>query len=156
NNGNIVSSTTSFDTFSPYNYTFEAEDFDYTSNGIAGLFIENPEVNAYAGLGATDGIDCHNGSGGTTAYRPGPGLSTENAGDFLRPAYAGGEQDYNVGFNNGGNWGNYTRTFPVGVYNIYMRAASPNGSPVTTDAASMSLVTSGQGTTNQTTTRLGT
>jgi hypothetical protein len=37
-----------------------------------------------------------------------------------------------------------------------MRAASPNGNPVTVDAASMSLVTGGFGTTNQTTIRMGT
>jgi hypothetical protein len=83
-------------------------------------------------------------------------LATENAGDVSRPAYADGAQDYDVGFNNRGNWGNYTRTFPPGVYNIYMRAASPNGNPVTSDAASMSLVTGGWGTTNQTISALGT
>jgi hypothetical protein len=65
-------------------------------------------------------------------------------------------QDYDVGFNNNGDWGNYTRTFPAGAFYIYMRAASPNGNPATTDAASMSLVTSGRGATTQKTTKLGT
>jgi hypothetical protein len=153
NNGKVVSTTASFDTFSPYNYTFEAEDFDYGG----GLFIDNPQTNGYANRNAVDGTDCHNGSGGSAAYRPNPsGLATENAGDLPRPAYGSGLQDYDVGFNNGGNWGNYTRTYPAGTYYIYMRAASPNGSPVTVDAVSMSLVTSGLGTSNQTTTKLGT
>ncbi|HWY74141.1 MAG TPA: glycosyl hydrolase family 28-related protein, partial [Verrucomicrobiae bacterium] len=157
NAGHAASISASFDTFSPNNYTFEAEDFDYTSNGVSGLFIDNPQTNAYAGLGSKDGIDCHNGSGGSASYRPNPdGLGTEPAGDDPRQAYAGALQDYDVGWNNGGNWGNYTRTFPLGVYHLYMRAASPNGSPVTADAASMSLVTSGLGTTNQTRSRMGT
>jgi hypothetical protein len=157
NAGHTATVAANFDTFSPNNYTFEAEDFDYTGGGASGLFIDNPQTNAYAGLGSKDGVDCHNASGGSAYYRPNPdGLATETAGDSPRQAYAGTLQDYDVGWNNGGYWGNYTRTFPAGIYRVYMRAASPNGSPVTTDAASMSLVTSGFGTTNQTTTRMGT
>jgi len=157
NSGHVASATVGFDTFNPTNYTFEAEDFDYTSNGVSGLFIDNPETNAYSGLGAADEIDCHNASAGSASYRPNPsGLATEDAGDLPRPAYAGGQQDYDVGWNNGGNWGNYTRTYPAGIYNVYMRAASPNGSPITADAASLSLVIGGFGTSNQTTAKLGT
>jgi hypothetical protein len=157
NQGIVANKAVTFDTFNPAGYTFEAEDFDYTSNGVSGLFIDNPQTDAYAGRGSVDGVDCHNGSGGSANYRPNPsGLATENAGDTSRPAYNGAIQDYDVGFNNNGNWGNYTRTYPGGVYNIYMRAASPNGNPNTTDAASLSVVTSGLGASNQTTTRLGT
>ncbi len=110
-----------------------------------------------SGNDATDGIDCHNGSGGSSSYRPNPsGLATENAGDLFRPAYGAGLQDYNVGWNNGGNWGNYTRTYPTGAYYVYMRAASPNGNPATTNAADLSVVIAGVGTSNQVTKRLGT
>jgi hypothetical protein len=63
-------------------------------------------------------------------------------------------QDYDVGFNNSGNWGNYTRTFPAGNYNIYMRGA--DGIGAAGDSASLSWVTGGQTTTNQSTTKLGT
>ncbi len=153
NAGRAVSASATFDTFNPGNFTFEAEDYDYGG----GHFIDNPQTNAYATRAAIDGVDCHNASGGDASYRPNPsGLATENAGDLRRAAYGGGLPDFDVGWNNGGNWGNYTRTFPAGVFNIYMRAASPNGSPVTTDAASLYLVTSGLGTSTQTTTKLGT
>ncbi len=156
-NGNNVSSTVSFGTFAANDYTFEAEDFDYTNNGVSGLFIDNPQTNAYANRASTAGIDYYNGSlaQGSSSYRP-QGLETEASGDGLRSAYAGGAQDYEVGYNYGGvgNWGNYTRTFPAGIYNVYMRAASISGP--TTDSASLSLVTSGRGTSTQTTSKLGT
>jgi hypothetical protein len=82
-------------------------------------------------------------------------LETENASDEPRQV-GGGLQDYDVGWNNSGsgNWGNYTRTFTAGNYNIFMRAASPSGP--TTDSATVSLVTAGLGTTSQTIAKLGT
>jgi hypothetical protein len=150
-NGNSASNTVSFDTINPAS-TFEAEDFDY--NG--GQYINNPQIDAYAGRSGAAGIDYSNGvTGGSASYRP-QGLETEGAGDTPRLAYSSGLQDYDVGFNSGGsgNWGNYTRTFPAGTYDIFMRAASPNA--LTTDSASMSLVTAGRGTTGQTTAKLGT
>jgi len=147
--GYKATNTVSFDTINPA-YTFEAEDFDY--NG--GNYINNPQTGAYAGLSGTPGIDFSNGipGQGSASYRP-QGLETEGASDEPRLAYSGGLQDYDVGFANTGNWGNYTRSFPTGTYNIYMRVASPSGP--TTDSASISLVTSGVGTANQTTSQLG-
>ncbi|HVU28690.1 MAG TPA: lamin tail domain-containing protein [Verrucomicrobiae bacterium] len=153
-NENTTTATVNFDTIKPA-YTFEAEDFDYSG----GQYHDNPQTNAYKNLNATEGIDTHNNNfgGGGSAYRP-SGLNTENASDKPRLAYTSGAQDYDVGWNNGGsgNWGNYTRTFPSGAYNIYMRAAYINSGGVTADSASMSLVTSGQKTSTQTTTNLGT
>jgi len=153
NNGRAASATANFDTFSPDSYTFEAEDFDYNS----GQFFDNPQYGAYAGYGAVDGIDYHsvNSGQGGHDYRPNPpGLETEGSTDRPRLAFSPGLQDYDVGFNSGGNWGNYTRTFPAGTYNIYLRAA--DGIGASGDSASLSLVTGGQTTTNQTTTKLGT
>ena len=155
-NGQTVFTTNSFDTFYPTNYTFEAEDWDYSG----GQFVDNPQTNAYAGLASTAGVDFTNSvlGQGNASYRP-QGLETENAGDTPRAAYLGsGYADYDIGFNNGGsgNWGNYTRHYPAGVYYIYMRAASPNGSPTTANSAGMSQVTGGLGTSSQTTTSLGT
>jgi hypothetical protein len=145
-----------FDNLNP-TMTFEAEDWNYTdtNSGIAGLFFNNPQTNAYAGLGSTAGIDYTNVavSGGNGTYRP-KGLATENCSDVPRQAYATGLQNYDVGNTVSGNWGNYTRTFPTGVYNIYMRGADGNASQ--TDAASMSLVTSAATNSNQTTLKLGT
>jgi autotransporter-associated beta strand protein len=149
-NGNKATNTIAFDTIEPA-YTIEAEDFDYNS----GNYIDNPQTNAYAGLIGAAGIDFSNGISGQggASYRP-QGLETENASDLPRLSYNGGLQDYDLGFANTGNWGNYTRAFPEGVYNIYMRAASPNGPTI--DSASMFMVTSGQGASGQATTKLGT
>src|SRR5205823_5025012 len=44
-NGNLVSVTRTFDTYNP-SFIWEAEDYDYNN----GLFIDNPQTNAYAGL----------------------------------------------------------------------------------------------------------
>lgn len=153
NNSRTVSTTVNFDTFDPSCYPFEAEDFDYGG----GNFFDNPQHGAYANLAGVDGIDLHsvNAGQGNAAYRPNPpGLETEGASDGPRLASNPGLIDYDVGFNNGGNWGNYTRTFPAGNFHVYMRGA--DGIGVVSNSASLSLVTSGQGTTNQTVTRLGT
>jgi len=158
--GQTIFATNSFDTFNPSGYTFEAEDWDYTANGTSGLFIDNPQTDAYTGLGSTAGIDFTNSilGQGNSNYRP-QGLETENAGDVPRPAYTdSGDADFDIGFNNGGggNWGNYTRHYPAGSYYLYMRAASPNGNPITANSAVLSQVTGGFGTLSQTTTNLGT
>ncbi len=135
-----ANATVTFDTIAPA-YTFEAEDYDYTSNSISGLFIDNPQTNLYAGLGATTGIDCQHTVNGPTeghAYRTNsPGLVTEPAGDKARIQYSTGQQDYDIGFNNGGDFGNYTRHFPAGTYNVYLRGSGGNGPQA--DAASMTV-----------------
>ena len=134
--GATATSTVSFDTINP-SYTFEAEDFDYTDTNTltAGLFIDNPQTNAYKGLPSTTNVD-YCSSGGSTSYRP-LGLATEGCGDKTRAAYIGtGKTDYDVGYNNGGNWANYTRHYPAGEWIIYMRGANPNGA--NSDSAEMS------------------
>src|SRR5215469_16305732 len=118
----------SFDTISPA-YTWEARDWDYTSNGVI-IVIDNPQTNAYLGLPSTSGVDFNSvnlGSGGAS-YRP-QGLETESCGDVTRLAYSPytTNQDYDIGFNNGGNWANYTRHYPPGQYNVFIRAADGNG-----------------------------
>ncbi len=140
--GASTNAIVSFDTISPA-YTFEAEDYDYGS----GKFVDNPQTNAYRGLVAADGVDAHNGSGGNQDYRPhdttGGGLATEGCGDKPRLLYtSSGQTDYDVGWNSSGNWANYTRHFPLGTYNIYMRGANPNGAG--TDSAQISGPISGQ------------
>ncbi len=152
NNARTVSTTLNFDTFDPACYTFEAEDFDYAG----GRFFDNPQSGAYANLAGLEGIDLHsvNPGQGNAAYRPNPpGLETEGASDAPRLAFSPGLVDYDVGFNSGGNWGNYTRTFPAGAFYLYLRGA--DGIAAAGDSASLSLVTGGQGMTNQTTTPLG-
>jgi hypothetical protein len=147
--GNSASNVLAFDTVSPA-LTFEVEDFDY--NG--GVSIGNPFPDAYANLSGIAGIDYSNSivGQGSASYRP-QGMETEAAGDKLRASY-GGLTDYDAGFANVGNWGNYTRTFPAGSYNIYVRIASPNAAQ--SQVLRLSQVTGGLGTTTQTTASLGT
>lgn len=148
-NGIAASSTITFDTIIP-SYTFEAEDFDYGS----GQFFDNPQTNAYYGLDGVAEVDFHVDAQHGGSYNR-VGLSTENAGDIVRPPYNGtGSQDYDVGFNDGGNWGNYTRNYPAGTYNIYVRASNGGGGG-SSDSGSISLVTSGVGTSSQTISQLG-
>ena len=153
-NGSPASSTVSFDTLSP-NYVWEAEDFDYNDGTTSGLFIDNPQTNAYLNLASVEGVDGHaaNFPGGQNAYGRGV-LNTEVNGDApVRAPYNGtGFIDYDLGWNDGGNWANYTRTYPAGSYNVYMRGAGNTAG----GSATVSLVTSGLGTPTQTTTNLGT
>ena len=60
--------------------------------------------------------------------------------------------DFDVGWWNPGTWINYTRTFPTNTYNVYGRLA--NSGPYS--GVTLSLVTGGVGTSNQTTSLLGT
>jgi len=153
-NGSPAGSTVLFDTFNP-NYVWEAEDFDYNDGTTSGLFIDNPQTNAYLNLAAVEGVDGHaaNFPGGGNAYGRGV-LNTEITGDTpVRAPYNGtGFIDYDLGWNDGGNWANYTRTYPAGEYNVYMRGAGNTAG----GSASLSLVTGGLGTTNQTNSILGT
>lgn len=148
-NGNTVTTTNSFDTFSAANYTWEAEDFDFGG----GYFIDNPQTDAYAGLSAITNVDTHQVNfAGKDLYRPN-GMDTEINGDVLRPQYPGtGYSDYSIGYFSPGSWANYTRHYPAGSYNVYARLAAGGGATTCT----LSQVTGNWGTTNQTTTLLGT
>jgi hypothetical protein len=153
-NGIPGSATVSFDTIVP-GYTFEAEDWDYGT----GQYFDNPQTNAYAATdGGTDQIDqnCPN-NVHSYAYRGGAlngfGLNNENAGDVARETHTG-FQDYDVGFTSGGNWANYTRHYPAGVWNIFIRAARGDGGTVS-DAGNFAVVTSGYQTTSQTLSQIG-
>jgi hypothetical protein len=147
-NGNQATTTTSFDTFSLANYTWEAEDFDYGG----GQFLNFPQTNGYAGRACVTNVDALQVNfGGTELYRPN-GMDTEINGDIVRPRYSGtGFSDYSLGYFSPGAWANYTRNFPVGSYNVYARLAA--GSAATTCA--LYQVTGGWGTTSQTTNLLG-
>ncbi len=143
-----------FDTITPA-YTWEAKDWDYTSNNITGLFIDNPQVNQYAGLATTDGTDAHNNNGGG-AYRPvgtsatPGGLATEGTGDIPRLAYIGTtNHDYDVGFTDGSDFGNYTRHYPAGTYILFGRIASGSGNH--TDSAELTVQAGNVTTTNTST-----
>ncbi|HEY2081759.1 MAG TPA: hypothetical protein VGI88_03160, partial [Verrucomicrobiae bacterium] len=137
-NGSVANQTVSFDTITP-SYTWEAEDWDYTSNGVSGLYIDNPQTNAYTNLLTTVEASNNNGPG---QYRPSvPGLSTETVtpGDIPRLPYIGtGFHDYDVGWTDGGEYGQYTRHYPAGTYNLFARVAS--GGTAQTESADISVL----------------
>ncbi len=150
-NGNTSSATVTFDTMSPNNYTWEAEDFDHDG----GLFIDNPQTNAYATSNAVAGVDSVQVNfGGSELYRPN-GMDTEINGDVKRAQYldlSNPQSDYSIGFFSDGAWANYTRNYPAGTYNVFGRFAAGGGP---TDATLSEVVTN-WGTTSQVTNMLGT
>jgi len=153
-NGVQGSKSVSFDTISPA-YTFEGEDFNYGG----GLYFDNPTPDAYAGS-LHDGvaeIDYHKPSNNLGAYGR-AGLNAENCSDTHRAAYLTGPNtytnDYDLGNTSGGDWGDYTRSYPAGTYNMFVRVSRGNGGTVT-DAGKISIVTSDPTQTGQTIQDLG-
>jgi hypothetical protein len=159
-----------FDTYSP-SVLWEAEDYDFNSGQFinAPILSSTPASGSYNGVAGTEGIDFHNNSpSGPQSYRPDP-MSTAVSGDTARQNFMNaGVADYIIGYFDGagfgpaGNvglgsyqpqeWVNYTRSFPAGTYNLYARISGGNGGNATVP---VSKVTSGQGTSTQTTTNLG-
>ncbi|HWY30792.1 MAG TPA: hypothetical protein VNX46_08570, partial [Candidatus Acidoferrum sp.] len=159
--GLVSSKTVNFDTFPANVFVVSAEDYDYTN----GQFFDNPTptaapaANSYFGTGGTQGVDL-------STYNGGPPPSTELirtdgravmqvAADTQLPLYLAQSNAsvYNVqiAYNNGGNWFNYTRDYPTGNYLVFLRYNNPTAGNV----ESLNVLTSGYGTTTQTTNRLG-
>jgi hypothetical protein len=147
-----VSSTNSFSAFNATNYQWEAEDYDYGG----GQFFDNPQVDAYAnqnGVSGVDFLETDPNIGEQFPYRPSPAMPTTTAGDQARDQFTQASgTDYNIGFFGGGSWCNYTRSYPPGTYNVVGRFAE--GAAAT--EATLSQVTAGFGTANQTKKFLGT
>ncbi len=152
-----------FDTFNPV-FLWEAEDFDYFNGLSSGQYINNPVLastsapDSYFGVLGTQDIDENDiGHNGPELYRSGDLMATAINGDTPRWNFLTAQltdpniHDYNVGYFDSGEWVNYTRSFPAGKYNIYARLASGGSS----STISLSKVTSGQGTSTQTTAPLG-
>ena len=131
-----------------YAYTATNSYFFYPAGNSDNAAITNVDL-------TTPGAD----AGETFIYRPEESCGTQVASDFLRQKFYVTNadstvttfSDFNVGWWNPGTWLNYTRTFPTNTYNVYGRLASG----ASYSGATMSLVTSGQGTSNQTTQLLG-
>jgi hypothetical protein len=137
-NGNQAATNFLFDTVRP-SYTWEAEDYDYTN----GMYIDNPQTNGYGGLTSDVGVDCFYATPsiyGAWSYRPettdasGDANPAQEAnGDVPRQPYIGtGLTDYSMSFNAAGNWANYTRHYPAGKWNIFIRSS---GNPAGVDSA---------------------
>jgi hypothetical protein len=163
-----TSTTVTFDTFNPNNFTWEAEDFDFTSNGLAGQYIDNPAPsspnnpipNGYADQVSTPGIDeNYVAYRGTHLYRPADFISTEVTSDAARVKFLSAElansdptiQDYDIDFWTNTAFINYTHTYPAGNFNVYARLSAGNGA----FTLPLAQVTGGWGTPTQTTQTLG-
>jgi hypothetical protein len=146
-----VARTVHFDTIRMDNFYVKIEDFDYNGGewDTAGNGL-NP-FGYYQNTTAISNIDfSHPGTGGLHPFRT-PGLATETTSDIPLPGYFAGS-DYDVGNFDAGDWGNFTRNYPAGKYFVYGRLAGGGGNLT----AYLERVTSGFGTTAQTTQRLGT
>jgi hypothetical protein len=98
-----------------------------------------------------------------SAYRA-DGVGSQVATDYVRPKFTAAQQalgsagginigQFNIGYFNTGNWLNYTRTYPTNSYYIWGRLAGGNGA---FSGTRLSVVTSGAGTSLQTSNVLGT
>jgi hypothetical protein len=160
-----AASTLYFDTFSPNNLVIEIEDFNFGG----GQFVDNPivipegagpQTKAYAnqiGVHGTDYSDTRT-SFQNVPYRPDDYVRMRPSLDLTRDKFskAGGAAasvfDYDVGDIVAGEWMNYTRTFPAGAYEVYLRESLVNGTQV---EAVLEKVTSDRSQPNQTTRTLG-
>jgi hypothetical protein len=164
NHGSVASTTVYFDTFSPANFTWQAEDYDFGS----GQYIDNPTptsgsaLNSYWGQVGSVSVDydyMQTGAGETYLYRPQDWLGTQVSADTVLPSYVAAQridgtvQNYNVGWWQAGAWMNYTRTFPTGNYYVYARLAGVTAGQHYTNE--LDKVTGGWGTDTQTTQPMG-
>ena len=82
------------------------------------------------------------------------------ASDYVRPKFIAAQTEFsdpnigpfNIGWTTTGDWDNYTRTYPTGDFYVYGRLAGGGGA---WSNQFLQIVTSGVGTTNQTTNTLG-
>jgi len=150
----------------------EAEDFDNGGTSLPAVSVMPYAGGAYDGIGAKLNIDYFNndnvGTDTSVKYRsvgdpatPNTGVDFyDNTGQVLGASRPGGftmTTDYAIGWGDSADWYNYTRTVPNGIYTA-MVALSNGGSTIGTAGAetgTLSLVTSGVGTTSQTLKTLG-
>jgi len=129
-----------FDTIHPA-FVVEAEDYDYTNSvsGGGGSYINNPtptstaKPNSYFGLQGDFGVDYLTSGNYSTAFRPLDKRNVGVTGDFARQQYLDAQvadpavRDWEIDNINTGDWGNYTRNYPSGTYNVYARVSGNGG-----------------------------
>ncbi len=181
----VASASTRFDTFGPGNFVVPSETYDY--NG--GQFIQNPVPSTNAGptsywglsgIPATDYFIEPGGgvSGGGSSLQPNypnRGTNTDAAwqipSDPQIPSYSAqgaptsGVYNVTIAYNNagpnntGGDWYNYTRTYPSGSYLVYARMSSGNGAAAGINGGPggefLNLQLTGHGTGSSTYTNIG-
>ncbi len=158
---NVVSQTTTFNTFESDLLFVEAEDYDFES----GQFIDNPPLSSFSGPNSyldrygVEGVDYHQtNTPAATLYRIGDQVGTAISTDSLRQEYVDaqlvdpGVADYMTRDHANTEWLNYTRTFPPHTYRVYVRVAKGGTVPI---VMQLEQVTSGSTTPNQTLAPIG-
>ena len=181
NNNQTHTTTVNFDTFSPNNYTWEAEDFDFdptlspVPSGSGLRYIDNPTLTSVPAANSYVEQQGDSGSSPATAidysweffnvlpiptlYRINDTIPVEVTGDAPRQKYLDAQllqvnpyiQDYDILNLTNSGWINYTRTYPSGNYLVYARLSAGN----TLTNFQCAQVTSGFGTTMQVSNVLG-
>lgn len=168
----VSSSPVSFDTLSP-DLVIEASDFNFTSNGVSGLFIDTPPnggLALYTNQVGMQGIDENKITRAATQsyYRPNDATIIQAASStsgveqkFVTSAANGDTNDIEVAiaYDTPGDWQNYSRTFNTtgtfsaapGTYNVWCRLATTGSGP----QLGFYQVTSNPGATGQTTNFIG-
>ncbi|MFN0129581.1 MAG: hypothetical protein ACKV19_23185 [Verrucomicrobiales bacterium] len=156
-----------FDTFAADTLVVEAEDYNFDGGGFINSPVPivegtGPEPNAYGGqfgFSEVDYFETRGAPNGTnTMYRFSDPIRMQRSFDLTRLKYtnaggaAAGIYDYEVGDFAAGEWMNYTRTFPSGSYQVFLRQSQVNHP---TSECVLERVTSDPSETNQTTTALG-
>jgi len=144
-------------------YFIEAEDFNF-DNGkteAAASDMSTYRGGAYAGKAAVVGVDYQRdaGEGSSPLYRIGEANNVPmdvNYAEGRGRGFTDLQVNYKIGWVGGGQWFNYTRTFPAGKYNVHVGLSHGDGPAATTIGGSLQWVTAGSTTANQTLVQLGT
>jgi len=136
-------------------FFIEAEDFDFAGGHHQPSSDTMPYGGgAYADLSASADVDYHDpGANENVAYRAADqGVAIRSNTDLSRGSYTVGA-NFQVGWNEAGDWYNYTRVFPTPGQDYYVMARVASGGADM--RAQLDAVTAGVGTTIQTTAKLG-
>jgi hypothetical protein len=111
---------------------------------------------------AQQGVDINFNTGvaGIQAFYRADGVGDSSATDLLRPKFKAAQIEFSdplicpfsIGWFNGGDWLNYTRTYPTNTFNVWGRLAGG----AAFSGTSLCIVTNGAGTSTQATNVLGT
>ncbi len=165
--GDKTTALLDFDTFDPNTLVIEVEDYNFAG----GDFYDNPIPiaegwgpwpNSYCNMEGVPGVDFHDTrpgpSGGNSPWRNFDPVRMARSLDYVRAKYtaAGGAEsdvyDYVVGDIATGEWLNFTRSFPPGNYEVYLRQSVVN---IPNAESVLELVTSDRSQPDQTTQVLG-
>jgi hypothetical protein len=139
--GVAVTATIHFDTFAASLITIEAEDYNFDNGGFYNNPVPiaeglGPQAGSYSGQIGGSMVDYNetrtSPNGANTMYRPYDPVRMQHTYDVVRKKFldAGGGDagvyDYDVGDLAADEWLQYTRDFPAGSYEVYLRQSLLN------------------------------